>query len=221
MPFDCAADIGAAEGASLPSLHLGIDLDNTIVDYEHVFAEAGVAMGLLRPGLGLSGKAMVKSHLVAQSEELWMRLQGQVYGRFIARARPYPGVQEFVAALRARGARISIVSHKTRLGHFDTERVDLWETARVWLASQGFVGGGVATLEDVHFLVSREAKIARISELRCDLFIDDLAEVLLHPQFPAATRPIWFAGSKPEAEGLGLPPYRTWAAIQAEVLSLC
>ena len=204
----------------MPPLHLGIDLDNTIVDYEHVFADVGVAIGLLQPELALSGKEMVKSHLAAQSETLWMRLQGQVYGRFIAQARPYPGVQEFITVLRGRGARISIVSHKTRFGHFDAEQVDLWEAARAWLAAQGFIGGVTLAGEDVHFLESREAKIARIAQLGCDVFIDDLPELLLHPDFPAATRPIWFAGSRPETEGQGLPPFRTWQAIKSEILSL-
>jgi hypothetical protein len=203
----------------LPPLHIGIDLDNTIIDYEHVFGEIGVDIGLLPAGLGLVGKEQVKGHLLAQSEDHWMRLQGQVYGRFIGRARPYRGVRECMLALRECDARVSIVSHKTRLGHFDDDRLDLWEAARGWLTTNGFIGAGVVAADDVHFLETRESKIARIAELDCDAFIDDLAEVLLHPDFPRPTLPIWFADTKAKSEGHGLPPFRTWEAIRSKILS--
>ena len=57
----------------------------------------------------------------------------------------------------------------------------------------------------IHFLGTRVDKIARIAELQCHVFIDDLAEVLLDPGLFPETRPIWFAGAKPEGEGRGLP----------------
>jgi hypothetical protein len=50
--------------------------------------------------------------------------------------------------------------------------------------------------------VTRAAKIQRIRELRCDVFIDDLPELLLDPQFPAQTRRILFA---PQGSGMKAP----------------
>jgi hypothetical protein len=203
-------------GGPLPA-HVGLDLDNTIIDYEHVFGGVAVALGLLPAAEAGGGKAAVKAALRASAagEAGWMRVQGKVYGRNIGEARLYPGVVDALRALAGEGVRVSIVSHKTRLGQFDDERVDLWEAARFWLGAQGIIapGAGGVRPEDVHFLATREAKLARIAEIGCRAFVDDLPEVLLHADFPAGVRPIWFAHDKLAEEGRGLVPLRSWREI--------
>jgi hypothetical protein len=201
-------------GGALPA-HLGLDLDNTIIDYEHVFGGVAVALGLLSAAEAGGGKAAVKAALRAgrAGETGWMRVQGKVYGRNIGEARPYPGAIDVLRALAAKGVRLSIVSHKTQLGHFDEDAVDLWDAARFWLGERGIVAPGVVHPEDVHFLTTREAKLARIAGIGCTAFVDDLPEVLLHPDFPSGVRPVWFAHDKPAEEGRGLAPLRTWDEI--------
>jgi hypothetical protein len=181
------------------TLHIGIDLDNTIIDYSDVFAPVASELGLLPESHGLRTKKAVKEHLLARAgdESLWMRLQGQIYGRFIALARPYPGVIAAIDHFRSQGHRLSIVSHKTRHGHFDVDAIDLWDAALGWLERQEITGssdaGARIIRSDVHFRVTRDEKIAQIDALDISVFIDDLPEVLSDPAFPPQVRRILFS----------------------------
>ena len=201
----------------MPPLHIGVDLDNTIIDYDGVFGPVAEEMGLLARGAARASKEEVKAQLIDldPSENLWMRLQGQVYGRRIGHARIYRGVADCLALARTKGARVSIVSHKTRHGHFDPFAVDLWEAACGWLTDQGFFDPDQLALSpaDVHFEETREAKVARIGAIGCDIFIDDLPEVLLHPRFPPSVEAIWFAGDRIVPGVNGLFAYRAWRDI--------
>jgi transketolase len=148
-----------------------------------------------------------------------MRLQGQVYGRYIERASLYRGVLDFIGRLRQAGARLSIISHKTQYGHFDEARIDLREAAKSWLVSRGLLGTGSAlAVDQVFFEDGREAKLARIAEQRCDIFIDDLPEVLGDPDFPRETRGLWFAPELP-VEPTALQPFRSWPELTEAVLA--
>ncbi len=205
---------------------IGIDLDNTIIDYRDVFLPAAHAIGLLPASSGPKSKQAVKANLLEQGgEEAWMRLQGQVYGRFIESARPYPGCEAFVRAVQARGARVAIVSHKTRHGHFDPARIDLWQAARDWLERRDFFaapeqGGLGIDPDDVHFELDRQAKVARIATVGCRIFIDDLPEVLNHPDFPTDVTRLWFAHDHSSDEGHGLHAFYSWQEVMDNVLSI-
>ncbi len=205
-------------------LHIGLDLDNTLIDYEVVFGPVGVELGVLPPGMHSASKIEVRTHLRAQAdgEQRWKELQSHVYGRFMDRASLTDGVAAFTRRLRAEGAEFSIVSHKTHYAICDPQQVDLWDAASRWMEMSGFYDATRFGFrrERVFFEETREAKLARIGELRCQLFIDDLPEVLCHPSFPRGTTPLWFARDLPEGDGLGLTPHRTWleltqAAIRA------
>lgn len=207
----------------MSGFHIGIDLDNTIIDYDDAFVTVGVEIGLLRQGAGLRTKDEVKSFLVTpeRGEQDWMRLQGQMYGRHIAKAQLYEGVAEFFHSMRSKGVRLSIVSHKTRTGHFDAD-VNLWDAARDWLDQQGFflASGFGLDPNDVHFLETRDEKVATIAAIGCQAFVDDLPEVLLHPAFPAQTERFWLAGNKIASHDNGLVPYRSWTEIRETIEQL-
>jgi len=210
--------------ASLRGLHIGLDLDNTLIIYDRVFSEAVVELGLLPSDHGLATKTEIKSALISRAgnEDDWMRLQGQVYGRFIGRAILCPGAGDFLRMARGAGARLSIVSHKTRFGHFDPDRVDLWDAALGWLQSEGFFDAHGFGLDpaDVHFRETRAEKIAQIATIGCEVFVDDLAEVLLDESFPAAAQKIWF-NSDPKARARGsLTPRRSWAEIAQAIAAI-
>lgn len=205
-------------------LRIGIDLDNTLIDYGGVFGTVAADLGMLPASQRGASKAEVRATLRAQvdGERTWMRLQGQVYGRYLGRARLFPGVAAFFREAGLAGARSTIVSHKTQYGHEDQHRVRLWDAALAWLDDAGFFApeGFGLRREDVHFEETREAKLARIEAIGCDVFIDDLPEVLLHPAFPKQTVPLWFADSQPASAGGGLEPHRSWQAVTQRTLSL-
>jgi hypothetical protein len=172
---------------------IGIDFDNTLVCYDEVFGRVAVEQGLVPPHAATS-KTAIRDHLRALGQEdRWTELQGTIYGPRMMDAPPFPGVVEFFAACRAAGMPVAIVSHRTRFPYLG-ERHDLHAAARDWLARHGFhdpAGIGLP-VERVFFEETKEAKLARIADVGCTHFIDDLPELLAHPLFPADVRRILF-----------------------------
>jgi hypothetical protein len=197
---------------------IGLDFDNTIACYDRAFAIAVQDLGLVPRGEILC-KADVKKRLQAQAggELNWRRLQGQVYTRYITLAYPFEGFAAFVKRARTAQVALKIVSHKTRHGHFEPERIDMREAARSWMAQQGFFDNRSLGFQssDIHFLSTAEAKLATIGALGCTVFIDDLPSILQHTAFPASTRGMLFA---PGGYDGNLTAFLSWADIARELL---
>ena len=75
--------------------------------------------------------------------------------------------------------------------------------------------GGLAP-EQVYFEVTREAKMARIAELQCSHFIDDLPEFIGDPAFPPLENRILFDPNRQGEDG----PWRR-AENWTDVMSFC
>lgn len=197
--------------------HVGLDLDNTIIDYDHAFAAVAIELGLAPPGARGEGKHEIKERICSgpEGERAWMRLQGQIYGARIQFARPHAGAKEALIHLRTACGAVSVVSHKTKFGHFDATGVDLREAARGWLRHHGLIGSADAPLSeaDVYFEPDREAKIERINVLHCDAFVDDLLEVLEAPGFPKGVRRLWFRPGTAVPAPATVVLCRSWAEI--------
>ncbi len=174
-------------------LVLGIDFDNTLVSYDGVFHRVASDQGLITPDIG-RGKDDVRGYLrKVDREDDWTKLQGEVYGARMHLASLYDGAAEAIRKLMAAGARIRIISHKTRFP-FKGPGYDLHEAARKFLASQGIAGAANGLLEptSVFFELTIAEKLKRIGSEECSIFIDDLPEILSHPQFPGHVRPVLF-----------------------------
>ena len=196
-------------------MRIGLDLDNTLIAYDQAFLAVAKAEGLLAPDFA-GGRAAVKARLLAERPDgrTWEALQGQVYGRRIDQAVLYPGVAEFLVRCRAEAAALAIVSHKTVLAHHDPLGTNLHEAALAWLGRQGFFGDsgfGLAP-ESVFFERTREDKVRRIRTLGCDVFIDDLPEVLAHGELPRQCRKILFSTAPGSAPG-DCERYGSWHEI--------
>jgi hypothetical protein len=200
-------------------IRIGLDFDNTIIRYDDVFVAAAVARGLV-PMDFTGNKQAVRDtiRLLPDGEIDWQKLQGHVYGRGIAGASAFDGLDSFLHRARRSDAHVVIVSHKTEFGHYDPDRVNLRTAALSWMKAQGFFapGGFGLTRENVHFAATRAEKLARIAALGCDVFVDDLEEVLTDPDFPAGVRQILFSE---HAEQIGKPYQlcRSWPAIEQAV----
>jgi hypothetical protein len=174
-------------------LVLGIDFDNTLVSYDDVFHRVASDQGLITSGIG-RGKDDVRGYLrKVDREDDWTALQGEVYGARMHLASLYEGSAQAIRKLVAAGARIRIISHKTRFP-FKGPRYDLHEAARGFLASRGIAGAEDALLEpsSVFFEQTIEEKLKRIGSENCAVFIDDLPEILNHSKFPGNVRPVLF-----------------------------
>jgi hypothetical protein len=174
---------------------IGIDLDNTLINYDAVFCAFAKERGLLASAAATS-KAAIREALRAmpEGELVWQRLQGAVYGKGVRRAVLFDGAATFLQRAHEQDCEVFVVSHKTEFGHFDPDRVNLRDAALEWMKSQGFFreDGFDIPRQNILFTTTRSDKIAAIAELGVDVFIDDLPEVLEDKGFPAMVTGILF-----------------------------
>lgn len=183
---------------------IGLDLDNTIVCYDAVFARLAAELGL-PANVVSAGKKGIRDYLRGKDrEEEWTLMQGQAYGSRMSEAKPFEGVLEFVAAAAGAGEEICVVSHRTKVP-FLGKPVDLHASALEWLAAQKVDSRARVFLEE-----TAAAKAARIQTLGCDVFIDDLPEFLGRADFPTGTRKLLFVPDT-SVQGDGLEVLRGWA----------
>ncbi len=176
-------------------MRIGIDLDNTIISYDGVFAEiAG------RYGIDVTDPEGAKHRLRSRlqkrdgGELLWQEIQGQVYGPELFKARLFAGVYRCLWRLKRLGHSIEVVSHKTKFGHGDATRTPLRTVAEQFLRDQGlFVNRSESIIDKLIFLDSRSEKIDYIAAGKFKFFIDDLPEVLDDAKIPAAVYKIGFS----------------------------
>ena len=195
------------------AIRIGIDFDNTIISYDAVFHAAARSAGLIGEGIAPRKQAVRDAMRLAPDGELaWQKLQGQVYGAGIRDAVVIDGVDPFLRRCRAAGCEVAIVSHKTVFGHYDPQRVNLRDAATDWMTAHGFFADDGYGISQVYFEGTRAEKLARIGRLRCDWFIDDLAEVLSDPAFPPGVRKILFGPAQAVPSDCIVCP--TWRAIE-------
>lgn len=179
-------------------MRLGIDFDNTILTYDRVFQHHALKLGLITTGVGRDKREIRdRIRLLPDGEAKWIELQGLVYGKHIDEAELAPGIDTFFRNCVARGARIFIISHKTRYPARGP-RYDMRQAARNWIEARGLTSVFGISPEDCFFAGTLEEKLARIAASGCGCFIDDLVEVLTHPAFPpGVTKILYDANSAP------------------------
>jgi hypothetical protein len=181
-----------------PGLRIGLDLDNTLIDYDRLFGEIAAGRGLIARDF-VGTKRDIRDHVRllpgGDGEIEWQRLQAAVYGPQIAGATAAAGALEFLRLARTSGAELSIVSHKTALANMGAEQVNLRDAAREWLRTNGMLGPDAVPEENLYFEDTRAEKIARIVRLRCTHFVDDLEEVFDDPTFPSSVERLLFVKS--------------------------
>ena len=195
----------------------GIDFDNTIVTYDELLTTVARERGLIG-----AARTQTKRNIRDQIRELpggeieWQKCQAVIYGQRIAEARLADGVAEFIGLCRRRGIRIYIVSHKTEFSRYDPTGANLRTAAMDWMAANRFFDSDGMGLEprDVYFAGARAEKIARIRELACTHFIDDLEETFLEDTFPSATVRILYEPGRQAPAPRGVALMRSWQEIR-------
>ncbi|MDA1099960.1 MAG: hypothetical protein O2967_13345 [Proteobacteria bacterium] len=175
-------------------MRIGIDFDNTIAGYDGLFATLAEERGLFQQAP--VGKRDLRDALRRRPEgELtWRRLQATAYGARMGDAELQDGAARFIRICGQSGITVSIVSHKTRHANFASDGTDLRRAATMWMEAHGFFDamGLKLSRDDIHFEDTRAAKVAKIAELNCQWFIDDLEEVFAEPGFPGSARAVLF-----------------------------
>lgn len=174
-------------------MHIGIDFDNTIVNFDAVFFDSALERGLVPVGLKKSKEAIRDSiRLLQNGNELWTELQGIVYGLRMSEATLAPGLDTFLRTCRRHEVRVSVISHKSLYPAIGP-KVDLRAAARGWISHQGFHDEFGISSDDIIFCGTLDEKISEIDRRGCTHFIDDLTEVLLHPLFPPGVERILYS----------------------------
>ena len=192
-------------------MKIGIDLDNTIICYDFVFAYVAQLLGYECDG------ALTKNSIKAWFESKGMdakftEIQGLVYGKYIKHADLFRGVKTCFETWHAHNHELFIVSHKTKHPIIG-EKIDLRQAATNYLVDTGIVKQGSIPVENVFFEDTASLKLLQISNLRCDVFIDDLPYILNDKEFPLLTRKILFDPKQKFKEDLSLDTARDWSKI--------
>ncbi|MDA1192367.1 MAG: hypothetical protein O3A46_11890 [Candidatus Poribacteria bacterium] len=204
-------------------MRLGIDLDNTIVCYDGLFARIALEEGLIDETITPT-KLGVRDHLRRTGREAdWTRLQGTVYGPRMKDAVPFPGVLSCFVQWRELGWDAQIISHRSRYP-YEGPPHDLHEVAWGWLDAHGLLDpkrGGVSR-DGIHLAETKREKMARIEETRREYFVDDLPEFLCDPEFPSGVKRVLFdPDGLSDASGESGEPLmrvRTWERL-TDILS--
>jgi hypothetical protein len=179
---------------------IGLDFDNTIVGYDDLILRAAVSRGLVPAGQR-ANKKEVRDRIreLPDGEIEWQKVQALVYGPMMPEARMFEGVEPFVRRSVQSGIPVFIISHKTELAGYDETGTNLRDASLAWMTTHGFFlpdGLGLSPAQ-VIFEGTRAGKLQRIRELKCTLFVDDLEEVLLEPDFPRGVTRVLFAPALP------------------------
>ena len=177
---------------------LGLDLDNTVIDYAETYR-------VLAPQFGLADEHVsredVRSQLrsTREDDEEWQRFQSLLYSEGLESAQPANGVFELLETCQQFGVSVVIISHKTPTspGRFGAR--DLLTPARAWLKRHGISPGWIPE-ECVTFHPTSREKIARIAEVLPLWFMDDLEEILAMDWFPVEVKRVLYRTGSPWVE---------------------
>lgn len=188
---------------------IGLDFDNTIVCYDAVFHRAAMDKGWISAKVPAT-KIAVRNELRGQGRESeWVALQGEVYGKRMLEAQPFPGAREFIHAAAAAGHAVFIVSHRTR-HPFRGLHWDLHKAARDWIEHHL----DAMVFEGVYFELTKEEKLTRIAQCQCTHFVDDLPEILAAENFPAKTQALLFDPTGTSLTDERYEKVQGWSALQ-------
>ena len=200
---------------SFAGFRIGIDFDNTIVGYDDVMCRLASERGLI--GGSERTKRAVRDRIRQRpgGEIEWQKVQALAYGPRMAEAVLLEGADEFIRRCRRAGMAVFIVSHKTPFADYDETGTDLRAAAMAWMTAQRFFEADGLNLScgDVYFESTRAGKIARIEQIGCSHFIDDLVEVFLEPSFPRGVEKLLLAPDAATVPDAGAAVMSSWRAL--------
>ena len=158
---------------------LGLDFDNTLIDYDEVFFKLALKKNLIPPTINKDKKSVRKFFIDNNIEDEFITLQGEVYGLKVLEAKQSFGMFEALRSLKNDNFELIIVSHKTKYP-YSGDKYNLHKAASNWLEVNKFFDedGLAMKRENVYFELTKEAKISRIEQLNISLYIDDLQSIL-------------------------------------------
>ena len=161
------------------NIHLGIDFDNTIVLYDQIFFDLAFKKKYIDDQTLPTKKHIREKMIKNKLEEKFTEMQGEIYGKLIAKSKVQEGIISSLRNLLSSGVKISIVSHKTKYP-IKGYKYNLHDAALMWLEKNKFFDEKYIGLkrENIYFEATIEEKVKRIKTIRCTHYIDDLEKIL-------------------------------------------
>ncbi|TRZ54086.1 hypothetical protein D4S03_00685 [bacterium] len=203
-------------------LVIGIDFDNTIAIYHEVIHRIALEQRLIHSQFA-KNKKCIRDHIrsIDHGEILWQKIQSIIYGARMNEAELSKGFLPFMAICKENNFKTYVISHKTLYTPFDETQTNLRTAAMNWMESKGLFKSSLAVLtrNDVYFEDTRLDKLKRIETMKCNFFIDDLAETFLEPSFPANVGKILYAPLDHPTHHKDIIMASNWASISKHIFS--
>ena len=168
-------------------MRLGLDLDNTLIDYSQSVMEY-----IHRVDNNIEARNICDLRNALKSDDAkWQAAQSWIYSEGLQFAKPYLSASEVLRKFMSDGNEVFIISHKTEYSSELYGKRELRIPAINWLKSNLDMSE-TSLGTSVFFESDRESKISRIECLKLDAFVDDLIEVLIDSRFPNRTYRILF-----------------------------
>jgi hypothetical protein len=195
-------------------MNIGLDFDNTIACYDVVFHTVAAEKGLIDPSVPVDKISVRDSLRENNMEKEWIKLQGFVYGNAMKRVNAYEGVTEFLEWAKHKNHVCKIISHKTK-HPYKGPKYDLHSAAREWIKTY-FSNSNSILIEKnfIFFHQTKDEKIEQIGLQKCDVFVDDLPEILKAEKFPIGTRKILFDPSSHHLKELNIERVSHWDQLK-------
>lgn len=172
----------------MTQLKIGIDLDNTIINYQNSFRKY---LRKKKIYLKKINKNEIKN-ITNNSPNIqnWTQAQEEIYGKYIIFAKPFIYFKKFEKFALKNKIKLFIISHKTKFSQF-SQKYNLHTQSNKWLKNN-------IRKENykIFYVKSINEKVKKISKINPDYFIDDLIEIFSNKDFPKNVKKIHFSDVK-------------------------
>ena len=181
---------------------IGIDLDNTIINYENSFRVFLKKYKVKKKGIN---KIQIKKFNFKKINiKNWTQAQEEIYGNYIGYAKKFLFYNLFEKFALNKGFKLYIISHKTKYSQF-SKKYNLHKSSKKWIKKN------INFKEyKIFFLNTMSKKIAKIKKINPDYYIDDLAKILKDKRMPKNTIKIHFSQKNQK----NLINLKTWKEIK-------
>jgi len=157
---------------------IGIDLDNTIIDYNESYTQISKSLKL---EVSSPNRETIKDFFQnsPKGDYFWQEFQSILYTSGLGYAQVAHGLFEFLNLCNTKKIEIYIISHKTKTTPEVFGGADLRIPAINWLNTHKITPLKISP-ENIFFCETQLAKIRTINQLEVDMFIDDLEEIINH-----------------------------------------
>lgn len=158
---------------------IGIDLDNTIIDYDQLFYKEAFKKRLIPKKMDRN-RIKIRNYIKKKSVTKWKQLQSNIYSTYLDKAILRKGFIKFIIHLTKRGFNFCIISHKTKYPYIG-KKINLHNLSKKWIENNinKKLKKYDCEIKKIFFETTEKKKIKKIINEKCDYFIDDLPSILI------------------------------------------